>query len=274
MLWCVVYRQPLRDTPRLRWCKGRIPRGWMVGVQIVHYQHYPVFIWVVCIHQLRNLAYPVHLGPPIGNFHLVNGPRRLRRAVPRRWFLSRLVGSLRTLDVEQRAEVKGAVQELPSRVGIELSDWNWKAMRQYIEDRFSLALSWSGCLNYLRRLGFVLKRPQKRLVKADLVHREAFVAEYVAMTTFQLRRGHLGLGSSGGNGQSVPGNPCRSAGGSRRLLRRSGPPPGRSQATMSHGASGSRCGTDRHRPCQCFQPSKCRFHFGFSLGATVLLIIT
>ena len=34
----------------------------------------------------------------------------------------------------------------------------------------------------LNRLGFVLKRPKKRLLKADPARREAFVAEYVALT--------------------------------------------------------------------------------------------
>ena len=49
-------------------------------------------------------------------------------------------------------------------------------------------LSRSSCLNYpvsstgqaLHWLGFVLKRPKKRLLKADPVRREAFVAEYAA----------------------------------------------------------------------------------------------
>ena len=36
----------------------------------------------------------------------------------------------------------------------------------------------TGCLNYLHCLGFVLKRPKKRLIKADEAKREAFVAEY------------------------------------------------------------------------------------------------
>ena len=62
--------------------------------------------------------------------------------------------------MEQRAELKGAVQELPSRVGIELSNWNWRAVRRFVQERFGLALSRSSCLNYLHRLGFVLKRPK------------------------------------------------------------------------------------------------------------------
>ena len=104
------------------------------------------------------------------------------------------------LDVEQRAELKAAVQELPSQAGVDLSNWNWKSVRQFVADRFGLALSRSppvADLNYpvsstgqaLHRLGFVLKRPKKRLVKADLVRREAFVAEYAALTVAARRTG-------------------------------------------------------------------------------------
>ena len=42
-----------------------------------------------------------------------------------------------------------------------------EAVRRFVGDRFGLALSRSSCLNYLHRLGFVLKRPRKRLLKAD-----------------------------------------------------------------------------------------------------------
>ncbi len=42
-------------------------------------------------------------------------------------------------------------------------------------------LSRSSFLNYLHRLGFVLKRPKRRLVKADPARREAFVEEYAAL---------------------------------------------------------------------------------------------
>ena len=41
----------------------------------------------------------------------------------------------------------------------------------------------------LHRLGFVLKRPKKRLVKADPVRREAFVVEYAALTVSARRSG-------------------------------------------------------------------------------------
>ena len=73
------------------------------------------------------------------------------------------------------------MQELPSQAGIDLSNWNWKVVRRFVEERFGLTVSRSSCLNYLHRLGFVLKRPKKRLVKADPVRRKAFVAEYAAL---------------------------------------------------------------------------------------------
>ena len=112
---------------------------------------------------------------------LANGPGHSRRAAPKRWFSNRVVVPP-ALDVEQRVELKAAVQELPSRAGIDLSNWNWKVVRRFVEERFGLKLSRSSCLNYLHRLGFVLKRPKKRLIKADPARREAFVAEYVALT--------------------------------------------------------------------------------------------
>ena len=62
-------------------------------------------------------------------------------------------------------------------------------MRQFVSDHFGLSLSRSSCLNYLHRLGFVLKRPKKRLRKADPVRREAFVGEYAALTAAARRTG-------------------------------------------------------------------------------------
>ena len=73
---------------------------------------------------------------------------------------------------------EGAVQEFPEQAGIELANWNWKVLHQFLSERFGISLSRSSCLNYLHRLGFAFKRPKKRLVKADAEKREAFVAEY------------------------------------------------------------------------------------------------
>ena len=50
-------------------------------------------------------------------------------------------------------------------------------------------MSRSSCLHYLHRLGFVLRRPKKRLVKADEAKREAFVAEYAVLSREARRSG-------------------------------------------------------------------------------------
>ena len=71
------------------------------------------------------------------------------------------------------------VQALPEEAGIDLA--NWKVTRRFVQERFGLLLSRSSCLNYLHRLGFVLKRPKKHFLKADEVKREAFVAAYAAL---------------------------------------------------------------------------------------------
>ena len=66
----------------------------------------------------------------------------------------------------------------PGEAGIELSNWNWKVVRQFLKRSFDLGLSRSSCLNYLHRLGFVLKRPKKHLLKAKDEERKAFVLQY------------------------------------------------------------------------------------------------
>jgi len=77
--------------------------------------------------------------------------------------------------------LKAAVKQSPAASGLELANWYWKAVRQFVLESFGLSLSRSSCLNYLHRLGFALKRPKKRLLKADENKREAFVAEYAAL---------------------------------------------------------------------------------------------
>lgn len=75
--------------------------------------------------------------------------------------------------------MKAAVQAAPSAEGVELAKWTWKGVRQYVQEQFHLLLSSRTCLNYLHRLGFVVKRPKKRLIKANAEKRAAFVQEYV-----------------------------------------------------------------------------------------------
>jgi transposase len=66
-------------------------------------------------------------------------------------------------------------------VGIALANWNWKVVRQFVEDRCGIRLCRSACTRSLHRLGFAYKRPKKRLRKADDEKRAAFVEEYVAL---------------------------------------------------------------------------------------------
>jgi transposase len=86
--------------------------------------------------------------------------------------------------------LKVAVQAAPGAVGIELANWNWRVVRTFIQQQFDQWLCRSSCLNYLHRLGFVLKRPKKRLLKANAEKRDAFVALYAA-----LRREALAIGA-------------------------------------------------------------------------------
>lgn len=85
------------------------------------------------------------------------------------------------LTAAQQATLKEAIQDAPSAVGMEWAKWTWKGVRQFIEERFKCLLSSRSCLNYLHRLGFVVKRPKKRLAKANPEKREAFVKEYARM---------------------------------------------------------------------------------------------
>jgi transposase len=62
-----------------------------------------------------------------------------------------------------------------------LANWNWKVVRQFVQNRFGRPLSRSACFSYLHRLDFVLKRPKKRFLKADAAKREEFVATYASL---------------------------------------------------------------------------------------------
>ena len=89
------------------------------------------------------------------------------------------------LEPAQQEELKGAVEQLPPASGLDLANWNWKAVHRFILERLGSSISRSSCPNYLHRIpapaGFAFKRPNKKLVKADEKKREAFVAEYASL---------------------------------------------------------------------------------------------
>ena len=82
---------------------------------------------------------------------------------------------------QQDGELKEAVEQPPAAAGIEMANWYWKVVRQFVSERFGICLCRSSCLNWLHRLGFAFKHPKKRLVKASESKRGAFVAEYAAL---------------------------------------------------------------------------------------------
>ena len=114
----------------------------------------------------------------IGRWAVGVGRRRGRACGPDiradRWFPP-------ALDQAQQEELKGAVEQPPAVAGIQLANWYWKVVRQFVSERFGISLCRSSCLNWLHRLGFAFKRSKKRLLKADESKREVFVAEYAAL---------------------------------------------------------------------------------------------
>ena len=77
--------------------------------------------------------------------------------------------------------MRAAVRESPEQAGVTAANWNWKVVREFVRGRFGFELCRSACLKYLHRLGFVLKRPKKRLVKANAERRAAFVKQYAEL---------------------------------------------------------------------------------------------
>ena len=65
------------------------------------------------------------------------------------------------------------MEQPPAAAGIQLANWYWKVVRQFVSERFGISRCRSSCLNWLYRLGFACKRPQKRLLKANESKREA-----------------------------------------------------------------------------------------------------
>ena len=130
--------------------------------------------------RMDGFGYGAGLGP--GSAHHRPVGRGLWRGRACRLDVRAVRGFPPALGETQQAELKEAVQELPEAADIGLANWNWKVVHQFVSERFGLSLSRSSCLNYLHRLGFVLKRPKKRLVKADKRKRESFVTEYAALT--------------------------------------------------------------------------------------------
>lgn len=81
------------------------------------------------------------------------------------------------------------VQARPAACGLAWANWCWKAVQQFILERFDKKLNRTACLDYLHRLGFVRKRPGKRLCKANAARRDSFVVEYQQLRTAAKKAG-------------------------------------------------------------------------------------
>ncbi len=157
-------RMILAPTPRERWYAiWLVAQGWTASATAEALEGDPHTIggrnrWTTTNHWVNDLGNQ-HCGPDIRTD---------------RWFPP-------ALDQAQQEELREAVEQPPATSGIGLANWYWKAVRQFVAERFGMGLSRSSCLNYLHRLGFAFKRPKKRLLKADQAKREAFVVEYAEL---------------------------------------------------------------------------------------------
>jgi transposase len=77
----------------------------------------------------------------------------------------------------------------PSQAAIPAATWSWKAVRQFVTEHFGKRLSPRSCLRYLHRLDLVWKRPKRRLLKADVAKRTAFVTQYREVVADAAARG-------------------------------------------------------------------------------------
>ena len=82
---------------------------------------------------------------------------------------------------EEQEELRAALLEPPGAVGINLANWSGRGVRCFCQTRFGKTIRRNSSYNYLHRLGFVLKRPKKRLLKASPAKRERFVRDYAAL---------------------------------------------------------------------------------------------
>ena len=75
--------------------------------------------------------------------------RRLRRGRSGSFDFGADWGFPPALAKAQQKALRAAVQELPAKSGIELANWNWRAVRQFVLEVWGIGLSRSSCLNYL-----------------------------------------------------------------------------------------------------------------------------
>jgi len=96
--------------------------------------------------------------------------------------------SRRLLSDGELAELKEVVQRSPRRVGFPRGRWTGKLVVAFIKERFGKEVAYRTAMGYLHRLGFVRKRPRKRLKKADPNKQKAFAEELQEIERTRCRR--------------------------------------------------------------------------------------
>ena len=148
----------------------------------------------------------------------------------------------------QQAELRAAVQELPTTVGIGLANWNWKVVRQFVSERCGISLCRSCCLVNPRPTGAGSARLQPGL---------------------QRGRGGMGLGERGGDGESVSGKQGPGTAESRQFPLRPSQPERRSQTALPDRPAIKSRSTPARLSARFRAHPKYTSHFGFGLVPAV-----
>ena len=57
------------------------------------------------------------------------------------------------------------MQQSPAASGLELANWYWKAVRQFVLESFGASLSRSSCLNWLAPVGICFQAAQEMVAE-------------------------------------------------------------------------------------------------------------
>lgn len=85
------------------------------------------------------------------------------------------------LSQEELEQLREVVRRPPRAVGIKAGRWTARLVAAYVQRTFGKRVHPETARRYLHELGFGLKMPRKRLVKADRAQQEAFIRELQAV---------------------------------------------------------------------------------------------
>gem|GEM_PF-567225 len=95
------------------------------------------------------------------------------------------------LSEEELKQLRTALQNPPRESGFENGRWTGRLVAVYVNKRFGKRISPRTALRYLHRLGFRLKRPRKKLKKADPEKQKEFAKNLQELEKNRSHRAHL-----------------------------------------------------------------------------------